>query len=84
LVWTTGDFWTGKLKFLSNFDFKFAVMEKEQIKRWETSGNRSFDFNAIKEKIISSRSCKNVVIDNNMRVSYDFTSKVLTVLCAWK
>lgn len=59
-------------------------MQKDQLKRWEDTFNHVFDFNKIKETIIKSKNSKNVTIDNNMRVSYDFTSKKLTVFCVWK
>lgn len=59
-------------------------MEKDQVKRWETSNNRVFDINRIKETIMRQRSSKNVTIDSHMRVSYDFTSKKLSVFCVWK
>ena len=84
MFWNTGDTWTSKIKFTPFFEFKFAVMYNDTVKKWEHSANRVFNFNAIKEVIIKSRNHKNIQINDKMSVSYDYTSKLMTILCKWQ
>jgi len=84
LTWTTGDIWQGKIKFVPNFEFKFAVMVKEAAIRWEAAENRFFNFNDLKEIMTKCKNNKNVSLCPGMSASYEYASKVLTISCVWR
>lgn len=83
MIWKTGDIWTTKIPFNPNFEFKFAVLENENLKKWETCENRIFDFKAIKETFLKTNKPKSIIV-TNMKVSYNYVSKIMNVECSWK
>ena len=84
MTWNSGDTWTRKIKFNPSFEFKLAVMYSDIIKKWEPSENRVYDFKSIKEVMLKCRTHKNIKIDSKMTLSYDFNSKLMTIVCKWQ
>ena len=82
--WNTGDVWSARMRAVDTFEFKFIVIEKDKVKKWEASDNRQFQNNLFVEVFEKQKSYKNVFITNHMTASYDYNRKTITLHCIWK
>ena len=84
LHWSEGNIWktTIDISFaeINEFEFKFVLINKGEIKEWEKGNNRIFNLNEIKQLIGNSKN-KNIYEDNNL--IYNFNENLLILKCYW-
>ena len=84
LHWSEGNIWktTIDISFaeINEFEFKFVLINKGEIKEWEKGNNRIFNLNEIKQLIGNSKN-KNIYEDNNL--VYNFNENLLILKCYW-
>ena len=83
LHWNTGNVWTGEINIededWQNFEFKFIVVEKGKIKRWETGENNLMNFDELIKNIISNK----VGRYNKYKYEYNKNEETLSIKCHW-
>ena len=83
LKWNEGNIWIGEIsldkKDLKNFEFKFVVVEKGNIKFWESGTNNIINF----EELINKMKNNKVGRYNKYKYEYDENNKSLLIKCSW-
>ena len=83
LSWNEGNVWTGEINIedddWQNFEFKFIVVEKGIIKRWEDGENNLMNFDEVIKNIISNK----VGRYNKYKYEYNKNEETLSIKCHW-
>ena len=83
LSWNEGNVWTGEINIedddWQNFEFKFIVVEKGIIKRWEDGENNLMNFDELIKNIISNK----VGRYNKYKYEYNKNEETLSIKCHW-
>ena len=83
LSWNEGNVWTGEINIedddWQNFEFKFIVVEKGIIKRWEDGENNLMNFDEVIKNIISNK----VGRYNKYKYEYNKNEEALSIKCHW-
>ena len=83
LKWNEGNIWTGEINIededYQNFEFKFIVVEKGKIKRWEGGENNVIIFDELINNIISNK----IGRYNKYKYEYDKNESTLSIKCQW-
>jgi hypothetical protein len=88
MIWNEGNIWKSHIPFVDYFEFKFVLIEHDKIKKWESGGNRVFDFEIIKNNLERENSTRNneliVVKENsNQLFTYNEKNNILNFKCRW-
>ena len=83
LHWNEGNNWTGEIivedEDCQNFEFKFIVVEKGKIKKWENGDNNIVIFDELINNILSNK----VGRYNKYKYEYNKEQEILTIRCNW-
>ena len=83
LKWNEGNIWTGEIDMnkdnLKYFEFKFVIIEKNNIKLWESGNNNIFDL----EDIINNVQKNRIGKYDKYTYEYDKNEKLLILKCNW-
>ena len=83
LSWNEGNVWIGEINIedddWQNFEFKFIVVEKGIIKRWEDGENNLMNFDELIKNIISNK----VGRYNKYKYEYNKNEEILSIKCHW-
>ena len=83
LKWNEGNIWIGEISLdkndLKNFEFKFVVVEKGNIKFWESGTNNIINF----EELINKMKNNKVGRYNKYNYEYNENNKSLFIKCSW-
>ena len=83
LSWNEGNVWMGEINIedddWQNFEFKFIVVEKGMIKRWEDGENNLMNFDELIKNIISNK----VGRYNKYKYEYNKNEETLSIKCHW-
>ena len=93
MKWNEGNIWKVSLKFNNNikdFEYKFIVIECNNIKYWEDGNNRKFIISKMRELfepyIDNYNNSKNIIsFDNIMNQSliYNISNYSMSIVCNW-
>ena len=83
LKWSEGNVWIGKINIededWKNFEFKFIVIEKGIIKRWEQGENNLINFDELIKNILSNK----IGRYNKYKYEYNKNEETLSIKCHW-
>ena len=83
LKWNEGNIWTGEIDMnkdnMKYFEFKFVIIEKNNIKLWENGNNNIFGYEDIIKNVQKNRIGKY----NKYTYEYDKNEKLLILKCNW-
>ena len=83
LKWNEGNIWTGEIDMnkdnMKYFEFKFVIIEKNNIKIWESGNNNIFDLEDIIKNVQKNRIGKY----DKYTYEYDKNEKLLILKCNW-
>ena len=83
LKWNEGNIWISEISLdkndLKNFEFKFVVVEKGNIKFWESGTNNIINY----EELINKMKNNKVGRYNKYKYEYDENNKSLLIKCSW-
>ncbi len=88
LNWNNGNIWKAKIPFNKNFEYKFVFVENEIITKWETGGNRVFNYKDIIKNINKNELDKdgkiNFINDDFNIYQYDLNNEKIIIKSYWK
>ena len=83
LKWNEGNIWTGEIDMnkdnMKYFEFKFVIIEKNNIKLWENGNNNIFGYEDIIKNVQKNRIGKY----DKYTYEYDKNEKLLILKCNW-
>ena len=83
LKWSEGNVWIGEINIedddWENIEFKFIVIEKGKIKRWEQGENNLINFDELIKNILSNK----VGRYNKYKYEYNKNEETLSIKCHW-
>ena len=83
LKWSEGNVWIGEINIededWKNFEFKFIVIEKGIIKRWEQGENNLINFDELIKNILSNK----IGRYNKYKYEYNKNEATLYIKCHW-
>ena len=83
LKWNEGNIWTGEIDMnkdnMKYFEFKFVIIEKNNIKIWESGNNNIFGY----EDIINNVQKNRIGKYDKYTYDYDKNEKMLILKCNW-
>ena len=83
LKWNEGNIWTGEIDMnkdnMKYFEFKFVIIEKNNIKLWENGNNNIFGY----EDIINNVQKNRIGKYDKFTYEYDKNEKLLILKCNW-
>jgi len=83
LKWNEGNVWTGEIninnKDFKNFEFKFVVVENNNIKLWQNGENNVFNYDELINNLKSYRVGK----FNKYEYEYDENNSSIIIKCYW-
>lgn len=83
LKWNEGNIWTGEINMnkdnMKYFEFKYVIIEKNNIKLWENGNNNIFGYEDIIKNVQKNRIGKY----NKYTYEYDKNEKLLILKCNW-
>ena len=83
LKWSEGNVWIGEINIededWKNFEFKFIVIEKGIIKRWEQGENNLINFDELIKNILSNK----IGRYNKYKYEYNKNEETLSIKCHW-
>ena len=83
LHWNNGNIWTGEINIddedWQKFEFKFIVVERGKIKKWENGENNVIDFDGLIKNIESNK----IGRYNKYKYEYNNNEELLLIKCYW-
>ena len=84
LHWNQGNIWTGEIDIededWQTFEFKFVVVEKGKIKKWESGENNVIDFDGLIKNVESNQ----IGRYNKYKYEYIKNEETLLIKCYWR
>lgn len=87
LTWNKGNIWKGEIPFREKFEFKYVFLQNENIVKWESGENRSFDINTIRDSISADKLDKDgkIIINKGTNLyEYDQNTGTIIIKCIWR
>lgn len=83
LKWNKGNIWTGEINInnenTKNFEFKFAIVEKNIIKLWQNRENNDFNYDELINKVKNN----SVGRFDKYKYEYDENNSSILIKCYW-
>ena len=87
LKWNEGNIWTGEIDMnkdnMKYFEFKFVIIEKNNIKLWENGNNNIFGYEDIIKNVHKNVQKNRIGKYDKYTYEYDKNEKMLILKCNW-